>query len=309
MYVQKRQRAIARVGIPTLWQDFKWILGGSAVLLLLMIAGESFWFLRLAQVPLGLVYVLFVPGYCLAAALFPQQGDIDGVERIGISIGLSIAVVPLLALLLNSLPWGIRPWPILWAEYGASALFMAIALWRRSRLSIQVVDAPALAWQPRVWWRGLSALEKRIYMLIAGFSLLATLAAIWAFMIPAPNEFVTEFYILGKGGVAQDYPRQSMLGEQLSVTIGVKNREQEQHGYRIEVWAVDPWNAERRALLTKDGPITLAPGQQREWPISWQMPWSGNNQQVEFLLFAGDRAEPYRQLRLWLNVAGGGSTS
>jgi uncharacterized membrane protein len=32
------------------------------------------------------------------------------------------------------------------------------------------------------------------------------------------------------------------------------------------------------------------------------MPWAGDDQVVELLLFDGDGAEPYRSLRLWLNV-------
>jgi uncharacterized membrane protein len=61
---------------------------------------------------LGLVMVLFVPGYSLIAALFPGKKDIDGIERTALSFGLSIAVSPLIGLGLNYTPWGIRLDPI-----------------------------------------------------------------------------------------------------------------------------------------------------------------------------------------------------
>jgi uncharacterized membrane protein len=32
------------------------------------------------------------------------------------------------------------------------------------------------------------------------------------------------------------------------------------------------------------------------------MPVAGDDQQVQFLLYIDDQSEPYRQLRLWLNV-------
>src|SRR3989442_12114602 len=66
---------------------------------------------------LSILFVLLVPGYVLAAALFPgsltpQESEIDWTERIALSLGLSIAVVPFLGLLLNFTPWGIRFTPV-----------------------------------------------------------------------------------------------------------------------------------------------------------------------------------------------------
>src|SRR5207245_4585088 len=53
---------------------------------------------------LAIVLVLFAPGYVLVAALFPRDVEIDWIERIALSFGLSIAVVPLLGLFLNFTP-------------------------------------------------------------------------------------------------------------------------------------------------------------------------------------------------------------
>ena len=65
------------------------------------------------RVVLGLLLVLFLPGYSLIAALFPRRDDLDGIERIALSFGLSIAVVPLLGLALNYTSYGVRLVPIL----------------------------------------------------------------------------------------------------------------------------------------------------------------------------------------------------
>ena len=56
--------------------------------------------------------ILFIPGYVLIAALFPEKTSIDGIERFALSVGLSIAVVPLIGLVLNYTPFGIRLNPI-----------------------------------------------------------------------------------------------------------------------------------------------------------------------------------------------------
>ena len=65
------------------------------------------------RIILGLPLVLFLPGYSLIAALFPRKDDLDAIERIALSFGLSIAIVPLLGLALNYTPFGIRLFPIL----------------------------------------------------------------------------------------------------------------------------------------------------------------------------------------------------
>ena len=57
--------------------------------------------------------MLLLPGYALIATLFPRKDDLDGIERIALSFGLSIAISPLLGLGLNYTPFGIRLTPIL----------------------------------------------------------------------------------------------------------------------------------------------------------------------------------------------------
>ena len=64
------------------------------------------------RIILGLPLVLFLPGYALIAALFPRKDDLDGIERVALSFGLSIAIVPLLGLALNYTPFGIRLSPV-----------------------------------------------------------------------------------------------------------------------------------------------------------------------------------------------------
>lgn len=60
---------------------------------------------------LGSLFVLFLPGFSLVKALFPKK-ELDSVERVALSLGLSLAVVPIIGLLLNYTPWGIRLTPI-----------------------------------------------------------------------------------------------------------------------------------------------------------------------------------------------------
>jgi len=47
------------------------------------------------------------------AALFIKKEGIGGIAKIALSFGLSIAVVPIIGLILNYTPWGIRIEPAL----------------------------------------------------------------------------------------------------------------------------------------------------------------------------------------------------
>jgi uncharacterized membrane protein len=289
------------------WRDFQIVLAAAVALLALILLGERIPLLQPIRLVLGLAFVLYVPGYCLIAAAFPRAGDIDGIERAGLSIGLSVALMPVLALLLDELPGRLGLWPIVVAVYGVTALGMAAALLQRSRLAPGTAYAPPLRWQPRAWWRGLPLAERRIYAGMAGVLVFAAAAAIWILAVPSPGDFMTEFYMLGKEGLVENYPREAAAGEEIGVTLGVMNRERGAQTYRVEVWAADPWTADKRVQVAAEGPFELARGEAREWPVAWQMPWTGDDQVVELLLYTSDRTEPYRSLRLWLNVEPAGS--
>jgi uncharacterized membrane protein len=64
------------------------------------------------RIAFGLLFALFFPGYALISALFPKQGRLGGIERLALSFGLSIAIVPLIGFILNFTPWGIKLYPI-----------------------------------------------------------------------------------------------------------------------------------------------------------------------------------------------------
>jgi len=83
-----------------------------AVTLVVVFTVDSSFLLYLRYV-LGGVFVLFLPGFLLLSALYPRSGEMDTLERVALSIGLSLAIVPLIGLVLNYTPWGIRLEPIM----------------------------------------------------------------------------------------------------------------------------------------------------------------------------------------------------
>jgi hypothetical protein len=81
----------------------------------------------------GSVFILFLPGYVTVRALFPKR-ELDDIESLALSIGLSLALVPLLTLVLNYTPWGIRLEPIIITLTTYTALVAFAASWRKYQL-------------------------------------------------------------------------------------------------------------------------------------------------------------------------------
>ncbi len=79
----------------------------------------------------GSVFVLFVPGYSLIEALYPKREELEPLERFALSIGLSLALVPLVGLVLNYTPWGIRLTPVTLSLSTLSISLLVVAVIRK----------------------------------------------------------------------------------------------------------------------------------------------------------------------------------
>jgi len=189
---------------------------------------------------LGLAFVLFFPGYVFITALFPNRKELDNLERLALSFGLSIAIVPLIGLALNYTPWGIRLIPILVSLTVFNLAFGILAIYRRAK----AIDP----WIPRIdieklkedlEWDKASKLDKAltVILIIAIISSIATLG--YVITHPKPGEKFTEFYILGPNGKAADYPTKLFVGENATVILGIANHEYRNVTYYVEVWLVN----------------------------------------------------------------------
>jgi len=81
---------------------------------------------------LGSIFVLWLPGFTLIKALFPSKKEMDTIERAALSIGLSLAIVPIVGLLLNFTPCGIRLTPITLSLTALTLTFATAALLREN---------------------------------------------------------------------------------------------------------------------------------------------------------------------------------
>lgn len=80
----------------------------------------------------GSIFVLWLPGYALVKALFPTK-ELENVERIAISVGMSLALVPIVGLLLNYTPLGIKTAPITFSLLALTITFSTVAVMREQK--------------------------------------------------------------------------------------------------------------------------------------------------------------------------------
>ena len=264
------------------------------ILVILLIIIITFFPSIVLRIILGLPIVLFFPGYTLIAALFPRKGDLDSVERVALSFGLSIAVVPVIGLILNYTPWGIRLYPVL-ISLTIFIIINSIVAWHRRRGLSQAERFNVSFNLSLLPWRGQNFIDKTLSIILIA----AVLGAIGTFgyvaATPRLGEKFTEFYILGLDGKATDYPRELKVAEERRVIVGIINREYEAVSYQLEVRIDGVRN-------NGVGPLVLKHDEKREEIVSFMPDRVGDNQKVEFLLYKNGQSEPYRKLRLPIDV-------
>jgi len=273
--------------------------------------------ISVVRIPLGLLMVLFVPGYTLIAALFPRQVDLDGIERVALSFGLSIAVVPLIGLGLNYTPWGIRLTPVVVSLAIFTMVMASAAHFRRrslpddERFSIRFRET-ARGWVDEFMAENRSRVDKALTIILF-LTIIASIAAlVYVIVTPKQGEKFTEFYILGPGGKAYDYPTVVGSGNRSTVIVGVVNHEYATVNYTMTInlnstarvnYTSEKEPPEDILILTKN--VTLANNETWERPVNYTLNRTGDYQKLEFLLYKeGNFTASYRDLHLWVNVSG-----
>ena len=251
---------------------------------------------------LGLPMVLFFPGYALIAALFPKKDDLDGIERIALSFGLSIAVVPLLGLGLNYTPWGIRLIPILVTLVIFTLIMCAITIYRRSELPEgEVFSVPFAAFFASIHEEIFTKPESRVDRILTVILVISIVASVvmlvYVIVTPKQGEKFTESYILGPGGMADDYPTEFILGDSGTVIVGVVNHEYSLINYSLAL-VLD------NESLTRNQAIMLAHNETWEQPVTFTPDRAGTDMKLQFLLYMENNfTAPYRDLHLWIDVS------
>jgi len=191
------------------------------------------------RVILGLPFLLFIPGYLLILVLFPAKKTIQGIdliERLALSVGLSIAIVPLIGLGLNYSPWGIFELPVFFSIL-LTIYILGILGWNRwqktppqDRFTLTLnLSLP----------HSETKLDKALTIILALSIILSVSILIYLIATPRIGERFTEFYLLGPNGTADNYPADLTTNENATVIIGIANHENKPMMYTVEIWLIN----------------------------------------------------------------------
>ncbi|WP_276261527.1 DUF1616 domain-containing protein [Haloglomus litoreum] len=290
----------------------------------------------------GTVLLVFLPGYALVAAAFPgwRAVPVGGVgthgddrrrasirelaERLALSVGAGVAVVPLLALALDVLGIGLGLVPAVVGLSTVVLVGLALAVARRWAL-----PAPD-RFRAGIWaWLGTlrpSASESRASValnVLLALSVVAALASLGgALAFPIDGERYTDFALRTEGAdgglVAGGYPEELALGANETLIATVENHERARANYTVVVQLQrvrrdgDGIRVIERRELTR-ATQSLAPGERwrHEHTIRAEgTDMAGPNRRLTYLLYRESApTEPrvstaYRSLRLWVDVVG-----
>lgn len=249
----------------------------------------------------GIPVVLFLPGYVLIAALFPGKKDLDPIERVALSFGLSIAIVPLIGLGLNFTPWGIRLVPIIISLTIFIMLMAFIAHFRRLKLNEDMRFEVNFKDMFSSIKTEIAKPENRTDKILTAVLIISIIASlfmvVYVIVTPKQGEKFTEFYLLGPKGKAEGYPTNLTLGKADSVIVGIVNHEYDTVNYTLRVKLNDD--------ILKEEQIQTANNQTWEQPVNFTPSRAGTGLKLQFLLYKERNfTAPYRDTHLWVNVKG-----
>ncbi len=272
--------------------------------------------------------------------LFAGSRDrgIDGIERVALSFGLSIAIVPLIGLVLNFTPWGIRLAPIVISVSGFTIIAAGVAAVRRWELpEDEQFVVPYREWIAA----GRAELfepDDRVDAILNVALALSVLLAVgsvgYAIAVPPQGEQFSEFYILTEDDdgelVADGYPESFVVGDSEPIVVGIGNQEYETVEYTVVVEAhavefvnestgetFESANETNQSVETRIvdrervgmESVTVAHNETRHMDMELAPTMTGEDVRLTFMLFRDGEVpeEPttedaYRSLHLWVDV-------
>ena len=244
------------------------------------------------RIPFSLIILLFLPGYALIAAMFPKMGEIGGIERFTLAIGLSIAITVFDGFAISVTPYLFRPMPLI-LTLSAITLFLLLLTVITRTLTPEdkryFVDYQGFIESLRADDEKMGDIERMLFIALIGSIIIASSMLIYAKLTFEDEEF-SALYILGPDGKAEGYQKDLYIGEPSTITVGVENYEHAATDYTLQV------KLGTGVLETRK--ITLAHKEKWLEDITFVPDRTGDRLKLEFVLYKDRRS--YRSVHLWV---------
>lgn len=284
----------------------------------------------------GTLLLIALPGYTVVSALFPgwratprasPEGDgvrVSGdelLERLALSLGAGLALVPVLALVLDSLGFGLGTTSVAAALTVIVTAGLGVALVRRGSLPADRRFRVGIGlWIDdvrRSFSSGGASLALELLLVVAVVGATAGLGSALAF--PVDGEAYSSFALRTEAPdgslVAGDFPDELTAGANESLVATVENYEGERTNYtivvqiqRIEPGDSGPQVVEREELSRAER--SLDPGERWTYDHTVSPEGTGTEMRLTYLLYRGPvpstptESNADRSVYLWVDVNG-----
>lgn len=287
----------------------------------------------------GFPLLLFVPGYVLLAALFPRnlhagrtshderlfgavsEGALRPLERVVLSFGISVALLPPFGLVLSGLGVGFSPATVIGTTTAVLLAGIVVAVARR----LQVPEAERFSVSVTGWFSratagfsGKSRTETTTTFVVVVVALVTTTALAYALVAPGGGDSYTGMGLYAENDtgalVTSGYPTSLAANETGGVVVAVENHEHQRVNYTLvgELQRVDRSNGTVTVLESVElnrSQQSLLAGEtwQSNQTISPEL--TGSDLRVVYMLYRGTPpADPgtesaYRHVYFTVDVA------
>lgn len=274
------------------------------------------------RLPPALLALLVSPGYVTVALAYAERDREPWtftvlVERFALSLGGSLAVLPLLAILVYLAVGALTAWGIVAVVSGYVVLGAAATAARRARRSESTGGHRTTSVGTREEAPGwLSGGLTPLTVVLAASMVVAVAALGVAVTVPADGESATDLHLLTEQGgelVADEYPEALTQGESAAITVGVTNEEHRSVEYTA-VTEIQRVQVDGRSVVVTDKrridqyAFELAHGESWRESQEFRATLTGENVRFVTHLYRGDLPEnptadnAYRTTYVWFDV-------
>ncbi|ELZ98028.1 hypothetical protein C440_02233 [Haloferax mucosum ATCC BAA-1512] len=296
------------------------------------------------QALFGLPILLFLPGYALLLALFPGKeldpemhgpvfepfewnASLSLAERLALSFGMSVALLPVVGLVVLWLGLGLNLYVVLTALSLVILAGLTVGEVRRQRLRpARQFHIPVRQWHAEITdaFDRPDRIDSALNVALAVAIVLAVASLGFALVDTSGGEAYSSLSLLTEdasgGFVAADYPSSLTIDEQSELYVSVSNFEGEETSYtlvaelqRVEQSGGETAVVERQPLGQQTQ--TVADGETWRTRHSFAPELTGENLRLTYFLYEGSApTEPstetaYRSAYIWVTVTDGADES
>ncbi|WP_276253322.1 DUF1616 domain-containing protein [Halomontanus rarus] len=233
------------------------------------------------RVIFSIIFSIFVPGYVLIAALFPKEGGqlrtveqstenenfsnkqrsgINWLERVALSFGLSVAIVPVIVLIVSLTPWGTQLVPILVSLNVFTLFTVSIASFKRQQvLQEDRFYVPYQKWiinGRNLLFGSTSHVDTALTFILVCSIALGLGSVGYAISTPEDSETYSTVSILTETNdgelVAGGFPEEIPQGDSREFVLSIDNQEQQTVNYTVVIIEQDIEVDDNNNLIIED---------------------------------------------------------